>query len=154
MVIREYRESDIPRIARLFYNTIRTVNAKDYSPEQIEAWAPEIWPDEKWAERFQEKLWVFVAEYEDMTTGFAEFEESGHIDCFYIHHEWQRRGIGTQIIRHIVEEAQEMNLEKINVEASITALAFFKEMGFSVVREEEKEYRGVMFPIHYMEKVL
>ena len=40
MIVRDYREDDAGKICRLFYETVRSVNLKDYSPEQVRAWAP------------------------------------------------------------------------------------------------------------------
>ena len=37
-----YRASDAPEIARLFYETVRSVNRADYSEEQVRAWAPRV----------------------------------------------------------------------------------------------------------------
>jgi putative acetyltransferase len=48
VVIRDYRSSDATAIVKLFYETVHLVNWRDYSPEQIEAWAPEIPDPEKW----------------------------------------------------------------------------------------------------------
>lgn len=39
MLIREYKPDDCPLLAQLFYNTVHTVNAKDYTEEQLDAWA-------------------------------------------------------------------------------------------------------------------
>ena len=39
MTIREYHSSDLREIVELFYDTVHTVNAKDYTPEQLNAWA-------------------------------------------------------------------------------------------------------------------
>ena len=39
MTIREYRSSDLREIVELFYDTVHTVNARDYTPEQLNAWA-------------------------------------------------------------------------------------------------------------------
>lgn len=36
MVIRKYRSSDCKEIIELFYNTVHTVNAKDYPKEQLD----------------------------------------------------------------------------------------------------------------------
>lgn len=33
MIIREYQPTDCEEIAQLFYNTIHTINAKDYTKE-------------------------------------------------------------------------------------------------------------------------
>lgn len=42
--IRDYEQADTPTIARLFYETVRSVNRADCSEEQVEAWAPAISP--------------------------------------------------------------------------------------------------------------
>ena len=39
MVYRKYRPSDCEKIAELFYQTVHSVNQKDYTPEQLDAWA-------------------------------------------------------------------------------------------------------------------
>ena len=39
MIIREYQSSDCKALTELFYNTVHTVNAKDYTKEQLDAWA-------------------------------------------------------------------------------------------------------------------
>ncbi len=35
MVIREYQQTDCEKLADLFYSTVHTVNAKDYTKEQL-----------------------------------------------------------------------------------------------------------------------
>ena len=83
MEIREHRPADIPEISRLFFNTVRRINVRDYTQEQLRAWAPTIYPAAYWAERFRTRK-VFVAERDNEIRGFVEFENSGHIDCFYV----------------------------------------------------------------------
>ena len=39
MLVREYQISDCKGITKLFYNTVHTVNAKDYTKEQLDVWA-------------------------------------------------------------------------------------------------------------------
>lgn len=39
IVIRIYDPEDCQSLARLFYDTVHTVNAADYTPEQLSAWA-------------------------------------------------------------------------------------------------------------------
>lgn len=48
IMIRKYQFGDQKQIAELFYTTVQTVNAKDYSQEQLAAWTkgntdPTIW---------------------------------------------------------------------------------------------------------------
>lgn len=44
MTIREYKPDNCKEITELFFNTVHTVNPKDYSKEQLDVWTPEI-PD-------------------------------------------------------------------------------------------------------------
>ena len=38
--IRPYRRDDLDAVLRLFGETVRLINSRDYDPGQIEAWAP------------------------------------------------------------------------------------------------------------------
>lgn len=39
MELRAYQEEDLEEILALFYNTVHTINAKDYNVKQRTAWA-------------------------------------------------------------------------------------------------------------------
>lgn len=38
-IIRSYRSTDVEEMAQLFYHTVHHVNAADYTPGQLQAWA-------------------------------------------------------------------------------------------------------------------
>ena len=40
LCLHPYEEGDLQAVVSLFYDTIHSVNLKDYSPEQADAWAP------------------------------------------------------------------------------------------------------------------
>ena len=42
MRLRKYRTSDCGHLAELFYHTVHSVNAKDYTKEQLDVWATGI----------------------------------------------------------------------------------------------------------------
>ena len=48
MEIRKYQPSDCEELARLFYNTVHTINVKDYTEEQLNVWATGDVDLEKW----------------------------------------------------------------------------------------------------------
>ncbi len=54
MVIREYQPLDCKVSAELFYNTVHTINAKDYTKEQLDTWATGNVDLEKWNRSFEE----------------------------------------------------------------------------------------------------
>lgn len=42
MQLREYMTSDCDQLARLFFQIVHSVNAKDYTKEQLDVWATAI----------------------------------------------------------------------------------------------------------------
>ncbi|MGH2415759.1 MAG: GNAT family N-acetyltransferase [Microcystaceae cyanobacterium] len=100
------------------------------------------------------KIFTYVADEEGMIVGFGELEPNGHIDCFYCHKNYQRRGVGRQIYQAIEAKTFELGLDCLFTEASITAKPFFQHMGFSVVKEQQVTRRGETFTNYTMEKFL
>lgn len=83
ITIRSYNETDAIALAAIYFNTIHNINSKDYSSEQINAWAPvSSLETEGWMRKWK-KLQPIVATANGKIAGFAELEENGHIDCFY-----------------------------------------------------------------------
>ena len=150
--IREYCDSDIKNISTLFFETVHAVNSKDYNEKQIKAWAPQVYPDDYWRERWDENCRVIVAEKDDQIVGFAEFRSSGEVDCFYVHHQHQGIGVGTLMWSWIAKEAIRYNLDKLFADVSLTARPFFEAKGLKVVRAQTKQYGGEEFKQFYMEK--
>ncbi len=153
MLIRLFQKQDSEQIAQLFHNTIREVNIRDYSPTQVQAWAPDDIYFTDWTEHCIKKF-TYVAEEGDKIIGFAQLEPNGHIDCFYCHRDYQRCGVGTRLYRAIESKALELKIEHLFVEVSITARAFFKSRGFTVVKEQQVNCRGEKLTNFVMEKSL
>jgi putative acetyltransferase len=82
MQIRNYARSDAPAIVRLFYETVHAINSRDYSAEQLHAWAPEVPSAAIWHSRMMRRC-TLVAEEDDETVAFAELEPDGHLHMFY-----------------------------------------------------------------------
>jgi GNAT superfamily N-acetyltransferase len=154
--VRDAAPGDASDVADLFYNTILNANVGDYSVSQVEAWAgpapePEVWEKRIAGEGSARKM--FVATKEDTIVGFAEFEDDGHVDTLYVHHEYQRCGIASALLHRIEAEARRLGLHRLYTEASITAEPFFRARGFSMVRPQEVEVRGRTFRNFVMDKV-
>ncbi len=153
--VRRYHDGDAKTIAEIYYNTIHTINAKDYNQEQLDAWAPysSVKDYSGWGEKLQ-KIKPFVAVIDNQVVGFAEFELNGHIDCFYVHHEFQGHGVGSALMREIEIEAREKLLGRIYAEVSITAKPFFEAKGFKVVKQQTVSLRGMELVNFVMEKFI
>lgn len=137
MIIREYSSADCGEIAELFYNTVHTVNAADYTKEQLDAW------DRSFREHFS-----LVALEGSTIVGFGDIDKTAYLDRLYVHAHHQREGIAAAICDRL-EEAVQGN---ILVHASITARPFFEKRGYRVIKEQKVERQGVLLTNFVMEK--
>ena len=85
MKIREYRTADCAKIADLFYDTVHTINAKDYTKSQLDVWATGKIDIVAWDRSFTEHD-TLVAEKNDMIVGFGDMDHTGYLD---ITAQWQ-----------------------------------------------------------------
>ena len=153
LTIRKFKSSDVPVLRDLFFNTVRNVNVKDYSGEQVKAWATETYNFEEWSKGYH-SINPFVAEIDGEIVGYADLQENGFIDHFYCHWKYQRKGIGKALMNKIIEEAKAKNIERIFSHVSITAKAFFESFGFEVIKEQEVNIRGQMLSNNIMQRNL
>ena len=157
MEIRRFRETDTAQLCDIYYNAIHNVNSANYTADELEAWAPSnSYNVESYAKdtaRWSE-IMPFVATQGSTALGFAELEEAGHINCFFVHHEHQGRGAGKMLLEACEDEAKRLGYDKIFAEVSITAKPFFVKMGYRVVRPVLCDIKGMMMKYYDMEKML
>ena len=149
MKLRSYRPSDCPELAELFYETVHTVNARDYTREQLDVWATGQVDLELWNRTLEEHHTV-VAEEDGRIVGFGDMDGTGYLDRLYVHKDFQGRGIAAAIC-----DALEggVSVGRLWVQASITARPFFERRGYRVVKEQQVERRGVLLTNFVMEKI-
>ena len=121
MQIRAYRPEDCTELAELFYHTVHTVNAKDYTAQELEAWACGTVDLEAWNSSFLAHT-TLVAEADGRLVGFGDMDASGYLDRLYIHADYQGQGIATAICDRL-ESA--VTAERFCTQASVTARPFF-----------------------------
>ncbi|MCP2036698.1 HAD superfamily hydrolase (TIGR01549 family) [Planomicrobium sp. HSC-17F08] len=154
--IRRFQEADLAEVVALFYGTVHTVNAADYSGEQLAAWAPKEEQAQKaaaWRKSLQQNI-SYVAEMEGKIAGFCDMTEDGYLNRLYVHKNYQRQGIATHLVGQLEQEAKRLQLTSIFTDASLTAKPFFEGRGYRLVREQTVERRGVVLPNCHMQKKL
>ena len=147
MIIREYQSTDCKELAELFYNTVHTVNAKDYTNEQLGVWATGQVDMKKWNQSLQ-KHFSIVAVDVNIIVGFGDVDKSGYLDRLYVHSEYQGKGISTAICNRL-ESAVQGN---IVTHASVTAKPFFEKRGYKVIKEQQVERQGIFLTNFVMTK--
>ena len=147
MLVREYQISDCKETTELFYNTVHTVNAKDYTKEQLDVWATGQVDLEKWNQSLQEHYSIVVIENE-VIVGFGDIDKTGYLDHLFVHADYQGKGIATAICNQLEQTVQ----GDITTHASITAKPFFEKRGYKIVKEQQVERQGIFLTNFCMEK--
>lgn len=147
MYIRLYQQSDCKELTELFYNTVHTVNAKDYTKEQLNVWATGQVDLEKWNLSLQEHYSVVAVE-NNIIVGFGDIDKTGYLDHLFVHADYQGKGIATSICDQLEQVVQ----ENITMHASIIARPFFEKRGYQVVKEQQVERQGIFLTNYVMVK--
>lgn len=148
MIIRKYISEDCKELVELFYYTVHTVNAKDYTKEQLNAWADGSVDLEEWNKSLSEHFTVVAVE-NNKITGFGDIDKSGYLDRLYVHKDYQKQGIAALICNEL-ENA--FDVDKITTHASITAKSFFEHRGYKVIKEQQVIKNGILLTNYVMEK--
>jgi len=147
MKIRPYRSADVETLARLFYDTVHSVNAADYSPEQLAVWAPGQVDLARWDASFLAHR-TLVAQEDDTIVGFADMTAEGYLDRLYVHRDYLRRGVATALCDGLERGCAAAIL---TTHASITARPFFEKRGWQVLRRQQVLRRGIALTNFVME---
>jgi putative acetyltransferase len=151
--IRDYQDADCTALADIFTRAVRQIARRDYSPAQIAAWAPDAHDLDKFAALRSTKP-TFVAEYKGQVAGFTDLDGEGHIDMFYVSPDFQRRGVGSAMLRFVTARAQTERCKRLYGEVSITARPVFERHGFRVLAYQTVETNGQALGNYRMEKLL
>jgi len=153
MIIRLYAPTDLDGLIRLFHASVRRIAVKDYTEDQVKAWAPDEADRERWAQRRASRP-TWVAEIDGSLAGFTDLEPDGHVDMMFVHPDHQGRGVAGALLRQVETEAARLGLGRLHTEASITARPFFERKGFRVIAAQTVHVRGQDMVNYRMEKSL
>jgi putative acetyltransferase len=153
MLVRAFKKGDEPALQAVFHSAVHTSAAKEYTVEQLDAWAPHRPDWEAWTARMQ-ALQPLVIEVGGRIVGYADLQTSGHIDHFYVSGSHARRGMGRLLMESLHARAAELGLGRLFSDVSRTAEPFFRSFGFRVVEPKNVVIGQVSLPHARMEKTL
>ncbi len=86
-------------------------------------------------DKYDSSSFHLVAVCNDRIVGSARLrelsEELGSIAYVAVLPEFHQQGIGTKLIEKLIEKSQEKNLKNLKLMARMSALGFYKRLGFS-----------------------
>jgi putative acetyltransferase len=151
--IRRFRAGEEAALFNVFHSAIHLIASRDYSQEQVNAWAPNGVSEALWAEKIL-SINPFVAEIDGEAVGYADLQPSGYIDHFFVSGDHPRQGIGASLMGVIHQEASRLGVVELTSDVSLTAQPFFEKFGFHIVERRLPELRGVVIPNARMRKGL
>lgn len=147
MIIREYDRKDSKAITKLFYDTVHTINRKDYTRAQLNVWV-DGYPDlDLWTSRFLSSH-TLVAFDDGVLVGFGNIDDQGCLDMLYVHKDHQHKHIATMLC----DQLEKLTQCKITTYASITAKGFFEKRGYKLIKTNNVIRKGIALTNFLMEK--
>lgn len=131
MNIRNYKKEDNNEIYNLFYNTVHSVNLKDYNEDQINVWAKENVNLDNWCEKFTNSYTV-IAEEDGCIIGFSNIDDTGYIDMLYVHKDCQHKGVASALLKEVENYSVTKKIHQLLTYSSKTARDFFSAKGYEV----------------------
>jgi len=145
MLIRPCRPGEAMALLALFQSPVHGLAARDYTPQQIEAWSPSQ-PDaafcQAWVRRIEANR-PWVVETGGALAAYADLQASGLIDQFFVAAEWGGHGVGAALMRHLLAQARARGMARLWAHVSLTAQPFFRRFGFVIEQEQLPVVRGV-----------
>ena len=153
MRVRPYASVDLDALIALFQSSVRIVARRDYTLEQVLAWAPDATDRERWAVRLAASS-TWVAAFGERLAGFISLEPEGYLDMLYVDPDFQGRGVAGRLLHWLEASAKARGLARLFTEASITARPFFEHRGFRIVEAQTVIRRGQRLANYRMERHL
>jgi len=149
--IRPYASVDLDSLILLFQRSVRIVARRDYTLDEVFAWAPDATDREDWAARLAASS-TWVATFGERLAGFISLEPEGHLDMLYVDPNFQGRGVASGLLHRLETSAEACGLARLFTEASITARPFFERRGFLMVEAQTVTRRGQQLTNYRMER--
>jgi putative acetyltransferase len=142
MNIRRFQPGEEQALFEVYYSAIHLIARNNYSEEQLNAWAPLDLDSELWVNRIN-GINPFVAEIDGKTVGYADVQQNGYIDHFFVSGNYPRQGVGKALMQVIHDEAKRLNVTELTSNVSQTAQPFFERFGFVILEQRKSVIRGV-----------
>ncbi|BEL04642.1 hypothetical protein Q0Z83_028330 [Actinoplanes sichuanensis] len=141
LVIRRYEQADAGATRRVFHAAVHGTASRDYTPEQVQAWAPADFDEVRWRGR-RAASYTYVACLDGVVVGFSDFTDDGLLDMLFVHPDAGGRGVARALVDRVLREATAAGHRRLRVHASLTARPAFERFGFVVDAARVVEVRG------------
>lgn len=154
MKIRIYHPNDCIQMMQLFFDVVRTGSAEEYPIAQLEDWATAEADIAAWAKSFKEHYTVVAENDEGTVVGFGDLNPNGYFDRLFVHRDYHRRGIATQIADELERFASQHAIAVVFTQSCAVSRPFFEGRGYRVMKTRSVEDHGATFDNFIMRKIV
>jgi putative acetyltransferase len=151
--LRPYLAADTPMLAAIVVASILELTGDDYNEAQQEAWAATVEDEEALAKRLAGQL-TLIATLQNSPVGFASLKGADHIDMLYVHPGVAGQGVASMLCDALEKLAGSRGAKSLIVDASDTALDFFKKRGYVAKQRNTVTVNGEWLANTTMQKKL
>ena len=151
--LRPYLASDTPMLAAIFVAAVQELTGDDYSEAQQEAWAAAAEDEDAFGKKLAGEL-TLIATMQNSPVGFASLKGTDTIDMLYVHPSVAGQGVGAMLVDALEKLAGARGAKTVSVDASDTALDFFKKRGYVASQRNSVPRHGEWLANTTMQKQL
>ena len=137
--IRNFEPQDAGAVSAVIREAMRLSNSKDYSFDILKPLI-EYFSPEKVIQLSKERH-CLVAEKDGRIAGTIAIEDS-ELRTFFVHPDFQGKGIGTALLNAIEKLAFADGIKKIKVDSSVTGVPFYEKLEYRKTGIEKEEAAG------------
>ena len=132
LLVREARHEDAERALSVLKRSIVELCVADHQndPETLAHWLANKTPERFAAWLADPSSALFVAELGEHVRGVGRVGRVGRIQLCYAEPGYQRRGIGTAMLRALEQRARDWRLLALTLDSSLDACAFYAHHGY------------------------
>ena len=86
--------------------------------------------DEEWDASDPDCVHVLAIAAKRDVVGTARLDDTGKIGRVAVIREWRGKGVGARLVEALIEHARQKGFERVHLNAQVTALDFYRRLGF------------------------
>jgi N-acetylglutamate synthase-like GNAT family acetyltransferase len=150
MIIKEITSEDIESALKCIRRSVEISNAPDYPPNVIRIQLEKHYTLE-WMRNTARKRYCVIAKEGSEVRGTGALVKN-ELRNIFVDPDYQNRGIGKRIVRHLERKAIEEGFGEVWLVSSITAHDFYKHMGYCDVKEVQERIGDDLVTGYLMKK--
>jgi putative acetyltransferase len=151
--LRPFLPADVPVLAAIFAAAVMDLTGDDYNEAQREAWAAAAEDEAQFGKRLAGEL-TLIATMQNSAVGFASLKGPDHIDMLFVHPGAAGQGVGAMLCDALEKLAGARGTKSLTVDASDTALEFFRKRGYVAKQRNSVTVNGEWLANTTMQKTL